>query len=221
MFPGISNREKILLAGLGLLLLGYALFYFVFLPQLRTLENLNNQLTQKRGRLQEARAILASEKGERERAELVERDLLKYRGAFATDFREGTALMLVGEKISELGLEIINFEPLGIENKGQFLQLPLELELQGSYSGVLLMLKELENLPNISEIRSLSLSPVTGGSVSSGVNARCHLVIYCDTSPEGKLQLESEGIAPPQIGRENPFIPPASPSSSGDNPLSL
>ncbi len=219
MFSGISNREKTLLAGLGLVLLGCTLFYFVFLPQLKTLKNLNNQLTQKRARLQEARAVLASEKVERERAELVERDLLKYRGFFATEFREGTALMLVGDKVSELGLEIINFEPRGVEDKGEFLQLPLELELQGSYSGILLMLKELENLPNISEIRSLSLSPGTGGLISSGVNARCHLVIYCDTSPEGKLQLESEGIAAPQIGRENPFIPPSFPS--GDNPLSL
>ncbi len=212
MLPNLSPREKALLLLLAVVLLAGSYLY-VFRPQLEAYASARETLLEKQDKLREAEAVLRHGQTETEQAESPSH--------FDADFRQGSALLLLGFKAAELDVSITNLEPGGVLNLEHYLELPVKLSFSGSYNSVAQLLGELETMPNLTEIRSLKLTatkpsgadPAAGSGASAGpidarVDAVCELVIYSSPAPGEKLNLEQEIIPAWQTGRDDLFKAP-------------
>jgi len=223
MLPNLNPRERALLLLLTVVLLAAGFYFSLFRLQMEVYISARNLLNAKQDRLREAEAVLRSGVNEKEQAGQVKERLDEYISFFDTDFRQGSALLLLSLKATDLDISITNLEPGGILNREHYLELPVKLSLSGSYNSVAQLLGELETLPNLTEIRSLRVTAAanTSGGVSAAgsgpfagpedarVDAVCELVIYSSPAPADDLNLEQQIIPAWQTGRDDLFKAPA------------
>jgi type IV pilus assembly protein PilO len=217
MFSNLSNREKILLSILGI---GGVVFLFVWLilvPQVKAYGETRSQLRDNQVRLMEAEAQAASLPREKEGVVQAEERLKKFDVYFRNNVKSGASVMEVGFKAQRSGVRIKQFKTVGVVNKQYYLELPFKYVVEGQYPDVASFIREMESLSNLSEVRSVNIRPVAveqGGdkdgakgkspAVSTGrVTADFEIVLYSDTSTEGKLMLEE--ISRWAVGRFNAF----------------
>lgn len=220
MWQNLSSREKAMLMVLGIIILLAGFYYFLLRPQLDAYASVTGQLAVKQAELQKAELTLRAKKAETKKAAAVREQLAGYTPLFDTEFRQGSAMVLIGLKAADLQVTLSNLEPAGIVDRESYLVLPVKLGLKGNYTNVLALLNEIENLPNLVEIRTMDIqadsagntagasSPTSGLPVPGNVQCTCELLIYSDPTPGGVLYLAQEKIMTWRVGRPDPFAVP-------------
>ncbi|SFR02836.1 type 4a pilus biogenesis protein PilO [Desulfoscipio geothermicus] len=220
MWQNLSSREKAMLMVLGIIILLAGFYYFLLKPQLDAYALVTGQLAVKQAELQKAELTLRAKKMETKKAAAVREQLADYTPLFDTEFRQGSAMVLIGLKAADLQVTVSNLEPAGIVDRESYLVLPVKLGLKGNYTNVLTLLNEIEKLPNLVEIRTMDIkaddagnaageSSPTGGLPTPGkVQCASDLLIYSDPTPEGRLYLAQEKIMAWRVGRPDPFAIP-------------
>lgn len=210
--------KKFIISVCVMLLVVGAFYLFVLQPQLETYAYVSEQIHIKQAQLNKGEEILRSQGAVIERAKQISEQLADFNSLFDTEFRQGSALVLIGLKAEDFHVMINNLEPGGIVDKESYLELPLKLGMKGNYSNIRALLGEIENMPNLIEIRSLQISAIKSNVTSelpsiqdikaineSFVDVKCEILIYSDTVPSGKLHLEQETIQSWRIGRNDPY----------------
>jgi type IV pilus assembly protein PilO len=206
MWPRLIKRERerklALVLGASI---AAALFYLYLLsPQLAALGEIRREVAAVERELAAAESILARASAQREALARAEAELQQLRDLFAADVQDGALIVDVGLRAAEDGVQIVLFRPLPIVEADHLLTLPLEIGVRGAYPAVLNYLKSLQSLPNISEIRQLSVREENQSSPAV-VRADLLLLVYADPSPAGRRQLAEMGHW--LTGRYNAFQP--------------
>ena len=231
MLRKLSRREVILLQVLGLVAL-VAGVYLLLQPQLAAYSPLKAELQDRQLQLEQAAQILRGQEGELAAYEESIKQLNGYSQLFASDFRNGSAMVMLGLMAADSNVAVNNLEPLGIIKKNGYWELPLKLELGGEYVNIAAYLAQIEKLPNLAEIRTLKVTAeakrppevtkLPGEAAVSGalpqadaalfmepkLKVLLDLVIYSDPSPEDGFYLEQEKLEDWKVGRDNPFARP-------------
>lgn len=220
----LKRREIILLA----LLLGltslYAAYRFILGPQVAAYKSLKAQLSEARSLVSRLSVQAAAAEGEKRALEEARRRLGELLARFDTDMQDGQFLVELDRVAAENEVRVMRLKPLPLEDRGYILVLPVELEVKGVYPQVAVVLDYLENLPVLSELRSLEItrmeasgagvSPAAGGgsmplpgtaaAADGTVAAKTTLLLYFQPTPAGRLQAEE--VKRWALGRSNPFF---------------
>ncbi|MEW5818349.1 MAG: type 4a pilus biogenesis protein PilO [Spirochaetota bacterium] len=200
----LNTRKKVLLTGFLIAAAGFCFSYFLFIPQFKAYARAKEELVDYRLRLAKARETAAFLKEENENYAKTRENLKKAGKLFETEMRDGYDVILLGLKSAAENIEITAIEPGKIKENQYSLELPLKVTAQGDYVDIINFCKDMENLSNLSEVRSInvqSLDYLNPGAVK----ATFSLIIFSGKTPKERLHLEE--IARWAIGRYNIFWP--------------
>lgn len=177
-----STAKKIMmLAGIIVLLAG--LFsYFLYLPKHEELKRLEGKLRKARVKLQQTRQVAAQ-------LPELEAEIDKLNLAFKKalnklpDSKEIPALLL---KITQLGkdakLEFNLFQPLAAHNRDFYAELPIDVEVTGSYHALGRFFEQICSMPRIVNLRDFSLGNYqNSGDDDESLKARFQALTYTFT----------------------------------------
>lgn len=228
MWQKLQPREKILLAILGACVVLFALFYFLLIPQYDTFVTNREALLELENKARAAEELLSSEKAEKELAYRAAEKLNEVKPLFNNRMTDGLAVAHIGFEAMRTSVRIDSIIPSDIIDKGTHMELPVKFKVSGDYPDVVSFINKMEGLPNLSDLRSLTIQPekavvataedaveeftrtqapsAPGSDQSGRVTAEFELVIYSSVTAEERLKLEQ--AAGWQLGRQNAFRTP-------------
>jgi type IV pilus assembly protein PilO len=173
------DRTKKILILAGVLVLMTALYvWLLFLPAHRTIQQLDQKLSgllEKRAEQEAIVANLAAFKREYRRLE----QSLKQAMAQLPDKKEIPSLL---ENISNLGresgLEVSLFKPGAQKPKDFYAEVPVDINLVGSYHNLLTFYYRVGSLPRIVNISDLSIKKSKEGATPSSLDTACKATTY-------------------------------------------
>ncbi|MBN2706227.1 MAG: type 4a pilus biogenesis protein PilO [Deltaproteobacteria bacterium] len=189
-----SNGKKALILGGIIALLGILFVYFLYLPKHNENQKLSRNLKQAQVKLQQTRQIAAQLpelEAEFEKLELAFKKALNK----LPDDKEIPALLL---KISKLGkdakLDFNLFQPLATRNRDFYAEVPIDVEVSGSYHAVGRFFSQICAMPRIVNIRDFSLGDYSSKGEEEILKTRFQAVTY--TFTDQKL------APPPDTGKQ-------------------
>jgi type IV pilus assembly protein PilO len=173
------DRTKKILILAGVLVLLTALYvWLLFLPAHKTIQQLDQKLSgllEKRAEQEAIVANLAAFKREYRRLE----QSLKQAMAQLPDKKEIPSLL---ENISNLGresgLEVSLFKPGAQKPKDFYAEVPVDINLVGSYHNLLTFYYRVGSLPRIVNISDLSIKKSKEGATPSSLDTACKATTY-------------------------------------------
>ncbi len=172
----LSLSQKILLAGLGLILGGAALTFFLFLPLWEKSNLLQEDIDREKIKL--AQIVRTRAQIVRFKRELAEMDV-RYQQILTMlpETKEIPHLLrYVADLGQKQGLEFLLFKPEK-ENAQEYLaEIPITLNLRGNYHQIGVFFDGIRRLPRIINVKQLELGAF---EVKTGqITARCQLVTF-------------------------------------------
>jgi len=97
-----------------------------------------------------------------------------------------TLLTNIGNLAREKGLDILRFKPADESPKGFYAEVPVDLQLVGSYHDAALFFEAVGNMPRIVNIKGLKLSNAkdVNGKTSLSIDCRAITFRFIETPPE-------------------------------------
>ena len=173
-------KRALLLLGIVVVITGI-FTYFVYMPKLKEVQKLERKLKQARIKLHQTQQI-ASQLPEFE-AE-IEKLNLAFKKALnkLPDNKEIPALLL---KITKLGkdakLTFNLFQPLAIRNKDFYAEVPIDIEVRGSYHAVGRFFSQICAMPRIVNLYNYSLGNYQSNEDGNFLDTRFQAVTYTFT----------------------------------------
>lgn len=207
----LSQREKLLLALLGAIIVLYFFYTFLLGPQLAAFREVRAELRMATARLEKGRNIAASFSREKEALRAAAERLAPLSPRFDIDLGDGAVLADIGLEAARQGVMVTLVRPGAAVQKEHYLALPLEFVVQGDYRQVLNFIRKVENLASLSELKQMEVkalvlaeNPGASPAAADGrVRATFTLVLYAAPTPENKLRLEA--LSKWVLGRDNPY----------------
>ncbi|WP_018086424.1 hypothetical protein [Desulfurispora thermophila] len=229
MASNMSARKLLLIL---LFFLGTAAFYFFQLVPVRQhMQELQQQVEQKKAELAALRARAAKTNLAKEELDQARLYWQNASSVLHTKMDDGLFFVQFGQNLRQQQVQLNKLVPGSIEDLTYVLCLPLDMEMQGLYPNVLEIINYLENASNLTQLSNLAFTavqdqranqteqnqtpPVTPPVPEGTVKVTGKLFIYTARTPEGRLRLEE--ISRFLTGRANPFLPTAAttPSAPG------
>ncbi|MEW6425580.1 MAG: type 4a pilus biogenesis protein PilO [Bacillota bacterium] len=224
MARSLDKKSKAILMLFLLLVLIYAGYRFVLMPQIQVYQKTKTELGEARALISRLSSRASSLEEEEAALERVRKRSAELNTRFDTEMRDGQFLIQLSRITEENQVLVLKFKPLAIVDKGYVLVLPVEIELRGLFPQVAAVIGYLENLPNLSELRNVQVtryesenaadqyppgadglslsapSPVPDGTVTASMT----LLLYSRPTPTARLQMEE--VRRWALGRPNPFF---------------
>ena len=161
----------------GTIIVFIALFvWLVYLPKTESIRTLNESIQGVEGQLNSAK--LRRQKLPEKRAEKEKVDL-----QFAAAQRLLPSDKEIPElltKITELGtasnLDMSTFVPQGLRNKGFYAEIPIALQITGTYHDVAVFFEKVGKMDRIMNIQNVRMTPVSARSTT--LNVTCNAITY-------------------------------------------
>lgn len=232
MWQRLQPREKIMLALLGIICLCFVLFRFLLAPQFSKYCENKDRLVDLQSRVSAAEAVIGSHTRETELAAEAAQQLAELKPLFNNVMDDGLAIVHIGLKAEESNVQIVSFVPSDIVDKGIYLEQPAHFKVRGDYRDVSNFIGKIEELPDLSELRTLEIkpgevqipaqpeAPATAvapnflqalpaeiiSAQDGTVVASFDLVTFTSPSPGARLQIEQ--ALSWAVGRDNAFLLP-------------
>lgn len=222
LMPHLSKREKSLLLILLLVLLIFVNYRYLLGPQIESYRTVKSELNKFRAQAAQKENINDLMQSENDAVEAASRRIEKAREKFSVNMQDGSALFLLGQWAVKDNVIITSYQPGLVANKGAHLELPLEIGLRGNYQNILTLVKQVEEMANLAEIRFLDIKSykppaskdagIPAGTPDQSlllqqdgtVVADLNLVMYSDITPRGQLVLEE--MTRWSVGKGNAFL---------------
>ncbi len=201
MLDRLSNREKILLVLLLLVVSAAGFYRYVWVEYWSCYRQLYKSLQTEKGRLADAKNEIYSYSELSEQEKRLQSMLSDLKSQFFSDLNGGEPLREVGRNLK--GVELRKVVPRSPVSHGSYSILQFQLEVEGSYASILSFIKSLESSPRIIKIDSLVLKRKNAADDGYAPITAELLVSFYGTS--GGLQRESQNSLP--TGREDIFKP--------------
>ncbi|NLY47080.1 MAG: LysM peptidoglycan-binding domain-containing protein [Tissierella sp.] len=212
----LTKNEKFLIIALGLVLVFWVSFKFVFDPQAAKLEELEKDREIYHGQIVEYNQILKNEESIKEELLLLmgERESILYN--YFPSLDQAQILYLLNDLIADDRVNIadMSFIRPSIETKGELdiHKMDVNIPLSGSYDGILDIVRAIENSPRKILVHSLNLGNENNDQLVGNMN----LKIY---SLEGFAKAEKD-VIPIDIADTGDVKTPFTPYSDFTEPIS-
>ncbi|MDR7870023.1 MAG: LysM domain-containing protein [Tissierellaceae bacterium] len=195
----LTKNEKFLLTALGLVLMFWATFRFVYEPQAAKMDELKLEKELYDAQIVEHNRILKNEEKIKEELEIltVERDQILSNYFPALD--QAQILYLLNDLMADDRVDVddMSFTRPGTETKGEMdiHKMDINIPLSGKYDGVYDIVEAINNSPRRIVINSLNLNNDTEGTLAGNINLKIYSleglaktdkdVIYVDVAEDG------------------------------------
>lgn len=207
MWKAPDVRKKILIIVLTVVIFCFGFYHFVLASQLKAFAEIKDKLLKEEEKLASAQMAAASLKKELVLNRRVKMEYEAEGKLFEKDMKDGSDLVVLGLRAAASNVQITGVEPAGVTSEGHVLMIPLKITAEGDYQNILSFCSSIENLPALSEIRSLKLESQNSGAGGGGqVRATIGLVIYSARAPRKKFNVDD--ISKWRTGRSDLFEEP-------------
>ena len=173
-----SPLKRILILAAMIAVLVAAFIYFLYLPQLKTVQREERKLKKARVKLHQTQQIAAQLPAFEAEKEKLDRAFKKALNRLP-DNKDIPALLL---KITQLGkdakLKFNLFHPLAIKRKDFYAEVPIDIEVHGSYHAVGRFFSQICAMPRIVNIRNFSMGKYHQEEGMDVLTARFQAVTY-------------------------------------------
>jgi len=215
MFDRFGPATKTILTLASISVLLFFLLYFVIYAPLKSYVELRDSIEFASERLNANLSLISKYEQEEKMLGRAQERLALLQALFSTNMQDGRALSLFGLQAKKQNVVLNFFQPLPVENKGNYHQLPLQLGVRGAYSDVvqyLAWVEDVQNPLNLCEIKELKMEPHLPEGLENEkdkpfeVTAKCNLIIYINKTANEELKFDEP--VPVKVGRQNVFMKP-------------
>ncbi|MBO8137652.1 MAG: type 4a pilus biogenesis protein PilO [Desulfotomaculum sp.] len=205
----LTPRERALLFVFAGAAAVYLLYSCLLQPQITEYINLSQEIQLVQQEIRKAAAASHKLDIEKDKAGDVRTNLTEITKLFARDITGGKMLVKLDRGAVNCGINIKELSPQSYIEKEYYLELPVDITVEGDYRGILNYLQWLENTAdwsNYSEISQFVIEPYSNNNDSKNtVQGSFTLVFYSEKYPREELQVKE--VLEKNCGRSNVFLP--------------
>jgi len=182
----LSRLQRILIAvGTGVLIIGVFIYFFC-LPQFKEIERLRQEISSSKKELKQIKQKAAQLDHYRERMEAARAKFTIVSRALPLKNEVPSLLTSVSQAGKDSGLSFLLFEP-GSEKKQDFYaELPLNMELSGSYHELGEFFDKLARMPRIVNVKHFKLSSQKEASAELNIDCMAETYKFVESSEKNK-----------------------------------
>lgn len=176
----LTKTQRILICVLSALVIIGPMIYFSFIPKHKEIESLTNQLKDL-----EQQLVVAKEKAkdlEKVRAQVKEAELKFQEAKKALPEKEEIPSLLTSISYSgqDSGLEFLLFQPESEKGKGFYAEIPVSINVKGSYHNTVIFFEKVSKLSRIVNIKNIRVTQSSPGKVvkENELTIMCTAVTY-------------------------------------------
>jgi type IV pilus assembly protein PilO len=174
----LTKVQRIIIYAVTIVLLAGASYWFLFRPKYQQIDRLEKQLAQVQQQLAKAKRNAQELNDWRSKMKKKE---ARYRTVMrALPEKEEIPSLLAGisQAGKDAGLEFLLFKPMPESTKGFYAEIPVDINVGGSYHQVAVFFDKVANLPRIVNMRNIKMKPVQQKDSSGGLTTACQAVTY-------------------------------------------
>ena len=184
IFKGIDKIGKLsrlyrILISLGIILVfAGPLIYFSYLPKMEKINKLNKEVEDLDNTLTRLRAKVRKLAALQKKFNAAEIEFKIVKKALPEKKEIPSLLASVSRSGQDAGLDFILFQPTKENNKDFFAEIPVSIQVTGSYHNVASFFDKVARLPRIVNIDNITLSASKGAKAGSALQTSCTAVTY-------------------------------------------
>ncbi|RJQ68971.1 MAG: hypothetical protein C4519_22430 [Desulfobacteraceae bacterium] len=151
--------------------------YFLIWPKFGTIDGLAKQLSQIQGELEKAKKNAAELNDWRSKMKMKETEYKTVMRALPEKEEIPSLLAGISQAGKDAGLEFLLFQPKPEVSKDFFAEIPVDINVSGSYHQVAIFFEKVSNLPRIVNIRDIKIANAGQGK-GGGLLTSCQAVTY-------------------------------------------
>ncbi len=169
----LPNKQKIALLIFLLLAEGAALFFFALKPKYVELKGLEDKLAGLEQQVQENRVLAAKLPILQREYEQLNRELAAALTELPNEKEIPALLTSVTDEGKKAGLDFLVFRPRPEQKKDFYAEVPLDITVSGTYSGVGNFFAAVGNLPRIMNISNVNFSDIKSSGERTSMKITC------------------------------------------------
>lgn len=157
-FKNLSLKQKIIIVSIGGILLIYIFINSVIMPKVNRIRQIKKEIVKETSVLEEIKRKEMELKILEKEYDLLERELVLVEERLPQEKEIATALRKISEIATLSQIDFFSFQPMPtIETKELYLEIPINIELEGTYHALKTFLDNLANLERIINVVNISI----------------------------------------------------------------
>jgi type IV pilus assembly protein PilO len=152
--------------------------WFLFLPKYKKIEGLAKQLVNVQQELQKAKKNAAELNDWRNKMKQKEAQYKTVMRALPEKEEIPSLLAGISQAGRDAGLEFLLFQPKAESAQGFYAEIPVDINVSGTYHQVAFFFDKVSNLPRIVNIRNIRMSPENSKNNGGMLKTSCQAVTY-------------------------------------------
>ncbi len=191
----LSKIQRIIIYATSLILLFALSGWFLIKPKFDKIDGLKKQLTQVQQQLDKAKKNARELNDWRNKMKKKEAEYATVMRALPEKEEIPSLLAGISQAGNDAGLEFLLFQPKPESAKDFYAEIPVDINVSGSYHQVAVFFDKVANLPRIVNIRNIKMAPQSQSKGSSNdLTTVCQAVTYkfIETPQKGKQPPKSK-----------------------------
>ena len=168
-------------------------FWLMFWPNYKHISGLENQLAAAQTRLEKAKKNARELNDWRNRMKEKEVQYTKVMRALPEKGEIPSLLAGISQAGKDAGLDFLLFKPAKESKKDFYVEIPVDIEVGGTYHQVAVFFDKVANLPRIVNIRNVSIVPKKDKSGAMALATKCQAVTYKFVEASGNKKRSRRG----------------------------
>jgi type IV pilus assembly protein PilO len=184
----LSKPQRIAIYSVSLVLLMALAGLFLIKPKFADIDQLEGQLSQIQIQLEKAKKNARELNDWRNQMKKKEAEYATVMRALPEKEEIPSLLAGISQAGNDAGLEFLLFQPKPESAKDFYAEIPVDINISGSYHQVAVFFDKVANLPRIVNIRGIKMVPLSKAKGSHDLSTVCQAVTYkfVETAPKGK-----------------------------------
>ena len=174
----LTKIQRIVVYAITLVLILGASYWFLFRPKYASIEQLGQQLAAAQKELAIAKKNAQQLNDWRSKMKQKETQYKTVMRALPEKEEIPSLLAGISQAGKDAGLEFLLFQPKPESAKGFYAEIPVDINVSGTYHQVALFFDKVANLPRIVNIRNTKMSPMSGKDSANNLTTVCQAVTY-------------------------------------------
>ncbi len=190
---GLTKPQRIAIYAVTLVVLLGLGFYLLIWPKYGEIGKLEKQLDRVQQQLAKAKKNAAELNDWRNKMKQKQAEYNQVMRALPEKEEIPSLLAGISEVGKDAGLEFMLFQPKGEIKKDFYAEIPVSINVKGSYHQVAVFFDKVANLPRIVNIRDIKMTPDKGDSHDLTTDCQAVTYKFIDSPPPQKNQKKSRG----------------------------
>jgi type IV pilus assembly protein PilO len=174
----LTKIQRIVIYALALLVIAGVSFWFLFRPKYTMIDRLDKQLVAVQNELAKAKKNAQELNDWRNKMKKKETQYKTVMRALPEKGEIPSLLAGSSQAGKDSGLEFLLFQPKAESAKGFYAEIPVDINVAGTYHQVAVFFDKVANLPRIVNIRNIKISPQGGKGNEGQLTTVCQAVTY-------------------------------------------